>query len=101
MAHNKSAYSLRTINHKLSENYATKSIPLHAHVEQALSTYLVAFEGQPVSGLYNTLLAAIEPPLLKVVLEFCKTQEEAAKILGLSRGTLRKKLKQYHLIQNI
>jgi len=98
MAHNKSSYSLQAVNHKLNKNYAPKSISLHAHVEQALSTYLVASEGQPVTGLYNTLLAAIEPPLLKVALEFCKTQEEAAKILGLSRGTLRKKLKQYHLI---
>jgi len=43
-------------------------------------------------------LAEVEPPLLMVVLKQVRgNQTKAAKMLGLSRGTLRKKLKIYCL----
>tara|TARA_Y100000815_G_C13107094_1_gene411662 strand:- start:120 stop:434 length:315 start_codon:yes stop_codon:yes gene_type:complete len=98
--HSKPIYSFQKANQPISEGHVTNNIPLHTHIEQALNTYLVASKGQSVTGLYDTLLTAIEPPLLKVALAFCKTQNEAAKTLGLSRGTLRKKLKQYHLLND-
>ena len=41
-------------------------------------------------------MSEIEPPLFKAVLEKSKyNQVRAAKTLGISRGTLRKKLKLY------
>ncbi|HMU67880.1 MAG TPA: helix-turn-helix domain-containing protein, partial [Cellvibrionaceae bacterium] len=40
-----------------------------------------------------------ETPLLEVVMKYTRhNQTRAAEILGLNRGTLRKKLKQYGLL---
>jgi Fis family transcriptional regulator len=44
-------------------------------------------------------MTEVETPLLMAVLEYTKNnQSKAAEILGLNRGTLRKKLKQYDLL---
>ena len=45
------------------------------------------------------VLAEMEIPLLEKVLEYTSgNQTKAAELLGLNRGTLRKKLKQYGLL---
>jgi Fis family transcriptional regulator len=45
------------------------------------------------------VLEEVEPPLLRAVLRHTRNnQSKAARMLGLSRGTLRKKLKQYGLL---
>jgi len=45
------------------------------------------------------VLAEIEGPLLEVVLEYTRgNQTRASEILGLNRGTLRKKLKDHGLM---
>jgi Fis family transcriptional regulator, factor for inversion stimulation protein len=95
---NNPIYSRSITHSKTDHKRVQKTLPLHIHVEQALNTYLMAADGQPVTELYHTLLTAIEPPLLKVILKFCKTQDEAAKMLGLSRATLRKKLKKHQMM---
>lgn len=71
---------------------------LRDNVLQALDNYFADLgELQPVN-LYELVLAEIEPPLLEALLRKVRgNQSKAAKILGLSRGTLRKKLKQYPL----
>jgi Fis family transcriptional regulator len=44
-------------------------------------------------------MSEVEQPLFKAVLEFTGgNQSRAADILGINRGTLRKKLRSYHLI---
>ena len=44
------------------------------------------------------VLDEVEQPLLEVVMRHCGgNQTRAAQILGINRGTLRKKLQQYHL----
>jgi Fis family transcriptional regulator len=98
--HSNPVYSPKAANRAIYQQHPKKNLPLHAHVEHALNTYLIESEGQCVTELYNTLLAAIEPPLLKVILRFCKTQHAAARMLGISRGTLRKKLKHYHFTED-
>lgn len=53
-------------------------------------------ENKNVVNLHDLVLAEIEPPLLKAVLEKRRgNQLQAAKILGISRGTIRKKLFRY------
>jgi Fis family transcriptional regulator len=53
---------------------------------------------QPVD-FYNILLEEIERPLLEVLINHTNyNQVKMAQILGISRGTLRKKLKQYGLL---
>jgi Fis family transcriptional regulator len=45
------------------------------------------------------VLTEVETPLLEAVMKYTKNnQSKAAELLGLNRGTLRKKLKQYDLL---
>jgi len=50
-------------------------------------------------NVYDMVLGEVEKPLLEVVMKHTKgNQSNAAKALGLSRGTLRKKLKIYGML---
>ncbi len=72
--------------------------PLKTCVAQALENYFSQLEGNSPSNLYELVLAEVESPLFEVVLQQTRgNQTKAAKLLGISRGTLRKKLKQYDL----
>ncbi|MDO7596712.1 MAG: DNA-binding transcriptional regulator Fis [Pseudomonadota bacterium] len=72
--------------------------PLGECVETALKDYFKHLEGHPAANLYEMLLAEVEAPLFKATLEHTNgNQSRAAEILGLNRGTLRKKLKTYGL----
>jgi Fis family transcriptional regulator len=65
-------------------------------VEVAIKDYFKQLEGHHTANLYDMLLAEVEAPMLKATLEHTKgNQCRAAEILGISRGTLRKKLKIY------
>ncbi|PCK09780.1 MAG: DNA-binding transcriptional regulator Fis [Alteromonadaceae bacterium] len=68
-------------------------------VERAVSNYFQHLEGQEVSDVYEMVLAEVEAPMLEVVMKYTRhNQTKAANVLGLNRGTLRKKLKQYGLL---
>lgn len=72
--------------------------PLRQSVKKALEEYFLNLGDQLPMNLYDLVLEQIEAPLLEVVMKLTKhNQSKAAKFLGLSRGTLRKKLKQYQL----
>jgi len=72
--------------------------PLNTSVERTLHNYFAQLGDQTPTGLYDLVLAEVEIPLLKVTLQKTRgNQTKAAQWLGLSRGTLRKKLKQYNL----
>jgi Fis family transcriptional regulator len=74
-------------------------MPLSTAVERALRAYLGDLQGQPTCDLYQQVLAEVEEPLLRVVMqEVDGNQCRAAGMLGLSRGTLRKKLKKHGLL---
>lgn len=76
-----------------------KNQPLHDSVRQSLENYLTQLKGQAPSNLYELILAEIEAPLLECVMDYTKNnQSRAAILLGLSRGTLRKKLKMYGML---
>ncbi|MGB1240027.1 MAG: DNA-binding transcriptional regulator Fis, partial [Pseudomonadales bacterium] len=56
-------------------------------------------DGQPVTDVYQMVLSEIEAPLFEAVMTYTKdNQTKASEVLGLNRGTLRKKLKQYGLL---
>ena len=68
-------------------------------VERAMRNYFNHLDGHDVSDVYQMVLAEVEIPLLEVVLEYTRNnQSRAAEALGLNRGTLRKKLKQYNML---
>ncbi len=72
--------------------------PLSQCVENALKDYFNHLDGHQAANLYDMFLAEVEAPLLKTTLEHVNgNQSRAAEILGLNRGTLRKKLKTYGL----
>ncbi|MEZ5481169.1 MAG: DNA-binding transcriptional regulator Fis [Porticoccaceae bacterium] len=68
-------------------------------VEHALQAYFDDLDGQPANDLYNLVLSEVEAPLLEAVMNYTRNnQSKTAEMLGLNRGTLRKKLKQYDLL---
>ena len=72
---------------------------LREHVEDAMARYFSQLDGQPATDLYQLVLEQVESPLLEAVMTYTGgNQSKAAAMLGLNRGTLRKKLKQYDLL---
>ncbi|WP_341502136.1 DNA-binding transcriptional regulator Fis [Gallaecimonas sp. GXIMD4217] len=72
------------------------SRPLRDSVRQALQNYFSQLEGQDVNELYEMVLSEVEAPMLDVVMMHTRgNQTKAANMLGINRGTLRKKLKKY------
>jgi len=68
-------------------------------VETTLSNYFAQLDGAPVTDVYQLVLSEVEAPLLEQVLKYTRNnQTKASVLLGLNRGTLRKKLKQYGLL---
>jgi Fis family transcriptional regulator len=75
-----------------------RELPLRSHAERALSDYFTHLNGSHPSGLYDLVLREVEEPLFRVVLDYAAgNQSRAADILGINRGTLRKKLRQFGL----
>ena len=74
--------------------------PLHKHTEDALDDYFKSLNGDRPGDLYDLVIGEVERPLFKAVLDYTQgNQSQAAGILGINRGTLRKKLRTYSLIQ--
>jgi len=72
---------------------------LNQAVHKAIKHYLENLQGVKIAGLYDLVLSEVEPALLETVLHHSGgNQSQAATLLGLNRGTLRKKLKQYNLV---
>ncbi len=67
-------------------------------VRSVLTSYINDLGGHSVDNLYQLVLAEVEAPLLETVLGHTRgNQSKAAQMLGINRGTLRKKLKQYNI----
>jgi len=85
--------------HDLSPTADSTQQSLQDNVAAAMERYFEALDGQQTSDLYNLVMAEVEPPLLKSAMAYTRNnQSKTAALLGLNRGTLRKKLKQYKLI---
>jgi Fis family transcriptional regulator, factor for inversion stimulation protein len=68
-------------------------------VTVAVGHYLKELDGQMPTDVYPMVLAEMEEPLLAQIMAYTRNNQTKASImLGLNRGTLRKKLKQYKLI---
>jgi Fis family transcriptional regulator len=72
--------------------------PLGDCVRNALRFYFHKLGGHEVNDLYQLVLKEVEQPLIETVLEHTDgNQTLAARLLGISRSTLRKKIGQYHI----
>jgi len=73
--------------------------PLCKHTEDALDQYFTTLNGDRPGDLYDLVIGEVERPLFKAVMDYTQgNQSQAAGILGLNRGTLRKKLRTYSLL---
>jgi len=80
------------------------STPTVASIQDAIRSYLeqyfVELGGQMPSNVYQMVLELIERPLLEEVMRKAgNNQCRATRYLGLARGTVIKKLKQYQIIK--
>jgi Fis family transcriptional regulator len=72
--------------------------PLRAHVQKTIRRYLKDMGATDPNNLYRTVLAEIEPPLIEETLRHAEgNQSRAARILGLTRNTLRNKIRRYQI----
>jgi Fis family transcriptional regulator len=72
--------------------------PIRRSVQSALELYLGDLNGHEVNDIYHVVMNEVEPAILDVVMNHVQgNQTHAAEMLGINRGTLRKKLKQYGL----
>lgn len=79
----------------------TGGMHLREHVARTVRGYLDALEGELTTDVYQMVLAEVEAPLLAEVMAYTNNnQTRASDMLGLNRGTLRKKLKQYQLLED-
>ena len=86
----------RTVTHAVHVGVRTK--PLSSLADECLVSYFENLNGHKPGDLYQLVIGEVEKPLFRAVLGYTKgNQSEAAEILGINRGTLRKKLKDYKL----
>ena len=72
--------------------------PLNGCVRKALDKYFTDLDGHAPGELYQLMLGEVERPMLEKVMQHTRgNQTQASQLLGINRGTLRKKLKQYGL----
>lgn len=87
-------------NKNNKSTFATNKKPLCKHTEDALDQYFATMNGDRPSDLYDLVIGEVERPLFQAVMDYTQgNQSQAAGILGINRGTLRKKLRTYSIIQ--
>ncbi len=76
------------------ENYS-----LSQHIKDLFQNYITSLNGEAPHQLYELFLGEFEKPFFEAVLAYTRhNQSKAASLLGMSRGTLRKKLKECDLL---
>jgi len=88
------------VNSALFELTQTSEAATVASLKEAVDLfvrrYLDEMDGEMGTDFYELVLSEVEAPLLQAVMEYTRqNQSRASAMLGLNRGTLRKKLKQY------
>ena len=82
-----------------TESLSTQENTLRSEVEKALLRYFRHIDEEPVTDLHRMVISEIEVPLLEAVMKQTgNNQSKASIMLGLNRGTLRTKLKNYGLL---
>lgn len=74
-------------------------VTLRENVAEVIRHYFASLKGEEPRHVYDFFLDEIEEPLLTVVMKQTNNnQSEAARLLGVSRGTLRAKLKKFGML---
>ncbi|QBR84139.1 Fis family transcriptional regulator [Legionella israelensis] len=87
---------MNVIDTKTFSQGTTQEQGLQDLVYSLVTRFLAENKNKNINALYDMILAEVEPPLLQAVMEKRRgNQLQAAKMLGISRGTIRKKLQRY------
>ena len=75
-----------------------QSVPLREHVQENIRRYLEDMGNTEPEHMHRKLLSEIEPPLIEEVLRYTGgNQSRSARILGMTRNTLRSKIRRYSI----
>jgi len=86
-------------NNEMNAYSDSTEVSLRENVAEVIRHYFANLKGEQPMNIYDFFLDEIEEPLLAVVMKYTRNnQSEAARILGLSRGTLRTKLKKFGML---
>ena len=92
--------SVETIELKESNSFEilNQQTTLRESVELAMKNYFAQLEDEKPTNIFDLVMAEVEAPLMESVMAYTQgNQTKASQVLGLNRGTLRKKLKMYGL----
>lgn len=80
----------------METTHKNDSIPLSVYVKQSMEIYFSQLSDHDAVNLHALVISEVEKPLLEAALAHSGyNQTKTAKVLGLSRSTLRKKLELY------
>jgi Fis family transcriptional regulator len=78
----------------------SQSTPLRDEVRKTIRQFLQDMGNTEPEHVYRKLLSEVEPPLIEEVLTFTRgNQSRAARILGMTRNTLRTRIRRYGIQQ--
>ena len=84
---------------KVARPKVLKPKPLKESANDSIQNFLDTLDGEPCRDLYAMVIAQVEEPLLTAVMSYTRgNQSKASEMLGLNRGTLRKKLREHKLL---
>ena len=82
-------------------NDVKNELPLRDHMKSVVSTYYknMVEQGVAPENVYELIMTEVELPLIEATMEYTgNNQSTAASILGINRGTFRKKLAFYGML---
>jgi Fis family transcriptional regulator len=82
-----------------NSSYQPAPLSLRYSVETSVRAYLHELHDQPITGLHKHVMEEVEQTLMRVVLEHTSgNQSEASRILGLTRATVRRKIREHSIL---
>jgi Fis family transcriptional regulator len=79
----------------------SQSTPLREEVRKTIRQFLTDMGNTEPEHVYRKLLSEVEPPLIEEVLNYTRgNQSRAARILGMTRNTLRTRIRRYGIRQD-
>jgi Fis family transcriptional regulator len=78
---------------------AETDITLKEHVTKIMQQYFSNLDGEEPKNVYDFFLDEVQEPLVTIVMQYTNQNQSAtARILGMSRGTLRMLLKRFSML---
>ncbi|MCF6226293.1 MAG: Fis family transcriptional regulator [Xanthomonadales bacterium] len=80
----------------MSKTPVRNQLPLREYVRRVAQDYLADMDNTDPENLYQLFVSTVESPLIEEVLKkTAGNQSHAARILGITRNTLRSKMRQH------